>query len=50
MLNDDIFVFSSSGHHMFITINDVDFQQQGFFAKIHHGNEINDIKIRTSKF
>ena len=51
MLNDDRWVFSSSGRHMFITFI-VDDQNSfpGFIAKIHYGNNIfNNMKILCIK-
>ena len=50
MLNGNEWVISSSGHHMFVSFviphsNSV----PGFLAKIHYGNEINDIKLCVSK-
>ena len=50
MPNDDKWVISSSGHHMFVsfvigTLN----SWPGFIATIHYGNEINNIKIFASK-
>lgn len=49
MSNDDKWVISSSGQHMFISFNVYHVPTPGFTAKIHYGNEINDIKICTSK-
>ena len=50
MPNDDKWVISSSGHHMFVSFN-IHFlaSRPGFIAKIHYGNESNDIKICASK-
>ena len=50
MSDDDKWVISSSGHHMFVSFS-VSFVESrpGFTAKIHYGNEINDIKICASK-
>ena len=47
MLNDDKWVFSSSGRHMFITFIVDDLNAfPGFIAKIHYGNNyFNNIKI-----
>ena len=43
MFNDDKWVISSSGRHMFVSFI-IDFinSYPGFIAKIHYGNEIND--------
>ena len=50
MSNDDKWVISSSGHHMFASFNVDDLvSYPGFTARIHYGNEINDIKNCTSK-
>ena len=50
MSNDDKWVISSSGHHMFASFNvGMLDSRPGFLANIHHGNEINDIKICASK-
>ena len=50
MLNDDKWVISSSGHHMFVSFNvAILVSRPGFIAKIHYGNEINNIKICASK-
>ena len=42
---DEKWVMSSSGHHMFVSLT-LDYSNSipGFTSKIHHGNEINDIK------
>ena len=50
MPNDEKWVISSSGHHMFVGFN-VDWRNSrpGFTAKIHYGNEINVIEIYASK-
>ena len=50
MPNDDKWVISSSGRHMFVSFS-VSYlvSRPGFIAKIHYGNEINDIKIFASK-
>ena len=46
MSNDDKWVISSSGHHIFVSFNvDILVSDQGFLATIHYGNEIIDIKI-----
>ena len=46
MSNDDKWVISSSGHHMFVSFNvGILVSDPGFLAEIHYGNEINDIKI-----
>ena len=42
MPNDDKWVSSSSGHHMFVRFNVDIHDPPGFIAKIHYGNEIND--------
>ena len=48
MLNDDKWVFSSSGNHMLVSFG-VDFNSgPGFHAKIHKGKKINTIKIMYS--
>ena len=52
MPNDDKWVISSSGHHMFVSFSISTMSKlsrPGFLAKIHYGNEINNIKICTSK-
>ena len=50
MLNDDKWVFSNIGHHMFVSFSfGVGASVPGFTAKIHYGNEINNIKICASK-
>ena len=50
MPNDDKWVFSSSGRHMFIRFSVGHMlPHPGFLAKIHYGNEINDIKSCASK-
>ena len=49
MPNDDKWVISSSGHHMFVSFNVWTISRPGFIAKIHYGNEINDIKNFASK-
>ena len=51
MPNDDKWVISSSGHHMFVsfTVVEVVISQPGFLAKIHYGNEINDTKFLHQK-
>ena len=46
MPNDEKWVVSSSGRHMFVSFNVGNLESRpGFFAKVHYGNEINDIKI-----
>ena len=46
MPNDDKWVISSSGHHMFVSFNvDILVSRPGFIAKIHYGNKIKNIKI-----
>ena len=50
MSNDEKWVISSSGHHMFVSFSVGDLvSDPGFLAKIHYGNEINNIKICGSK-
>ena len=50
MPNDDKWVISSSGHHMFVSFNVwIIVSNPGFIAKIHYGNEINNIKIMPQK-
>ena len=50
MPNDDKWVISSSGHHMFVSFVIGTFNSwPGFIATIHYGNEINDIKNFASK-
>ena len=50
MPNNDKWVISSSGHHMFVSFNVYIFESNpGFLAKIHFGKEINDIKNGASK-
>ena len=50
MSNDDKWVISSSGHHMFVSFNVYIFESNpGFLAKIHFGKEINDVKNCVSK-
>ena len=45
MPNDDKWVISSSGRHMFVSFNvGIIVSRPGFIAKIHYGNEINDLK------
>ena len=50
MPNNDKWVISSSGHHMFVSFS-ISFlnSRPGFIAKIHYGNEINDIKSMPQK-
>ena len=45
MFNDNKWVVTSSAHHMFVSfiVGIVD-SRPGFTAKIHYGNEINNIK------
>ena len=45
MSDDDKWVISSSGHHMFVSFSVATVSRPGFTAKIHYGNGINDIKI-----
>ena len=46
MPNDDKWVISSSGRHMFVSFKvGWSTSYPGFIAKIHYGNEINDMKI-----
>ena len=50
MPNDDKWVISSSGHHMFVSFNVYIFESSpGFLAKIHYGKEIYDVKNYVSK-
>ena len=50
MSNDDKWVISSSGHHMYVSFNVALFESHpGFAAKIYQGNEFNDIKICAIK-
>ena len=49
MSEDEKWVISSSGHYMFVSFSVSIISVPGFTAKIHHGNEINDIKICLSK-
>ena len=50
MPNDDKWVISSSGHHMFVSFNvNILVSRPGFLAKIHYGTEIEIIKMCTSK-
>ena len=50
MPNSDKWVISSSGRHMFVSFSVADLvSRPGFTAKIHYGNEINDIKNFASK-
>ena len=49
MPHDNKWVFSSSGHHMFVSFSVGLVSDPGFIAKIHYGNEINDIKIIPQK-
>ena len=48
MPNNDKWVISSSGHHMFVSFSDSDYfliSRPGFTAKIHFGNKIKNFKI-----
>ena len=54
MPQDDKWVISSSGHHMFVSFKFFDQSVSkkaipGFIAKIHYGNYINDVSIFASK-
>ena len=51
MPNDDKWVISSSGHHMFVsfTVAEIVVSKPGFLAKIHYGNEISDTKFVNQK-
>ena len=50
MSNDEKWVISSSGHHMFVSFNVGNKESEpGFTAKIHYGNGINDIEILCIK-
>ena len=45
MSNDEKWVISASGHHMFVSFNvGILESEPGFLAKMHYGNEINDEK------
>ena len=46
MPNDEKWVISSSGHHMFVNFN-VDYlvSRPGFTAKIHHGNRLKILEL-----
>ena len=49
MQNDEKWVISSSGSHMFVNFAvDILMSKPGFTAKIHYGNMINDIKIQIN--
>ena len=42
MPNDDKWVITSSGNHIFVSFRvDILLSEQGFHANIHYGNEIN---------
>ena len=45
MSNDDKWVISSSGNHMFVSFNVGMVSKPGFTATIHHSNDIKNIKI-----
>ena len=50
MPNDDKWVLSSLGRHMFVSFSiSILNSRPGFTATIHYGNEINDIKNFASK-
>ena len=52
MPNDDKWVISSSGHHMFVSFSKSQYflvSKPGFLAKIHHGKKLKDIKIVPQK-
>ena len=50
MPNNDKWVISSSGRHMFVSFKVRNIKSDlGFSAKIHYGNKINKIKIRLFK-
>ena len=52
MPNDDKWVISSSGHHMFVSFSKSQhflLSKPGFLAKIHHGKKLKDIKIVPQK-
>ena len=49
MPNDDKWVISSSGHHMFVSFSKSLVSKPGFLAKIHHGKKLKDIKIVPQK-
>ena len=49
MSNDEKWVYSSSGHHMFVSfIVGITNSRPGFLAKIHYGNKIKSMKICAS--
>ena len=46
MPNNDTWVISSSGNHMFVSFNiDVIHSTQGIFAKIHFGNDFKNLSL-----
>ena len=48
MSNDDKWIISSSGHHMFVIFSKSQYfgqSKQGFLANIHYGKKLKDIKI-----
>ena len=48
MSNDDKWIISSSGHHMFVIFSRSQYfgqSKQGFLATIHYGKKLKDIKI-----
>ena len=50
MTNDEKWVISSSGHHMFASFNVDDLvSYPGFTARIHYGNKTKNIKICAIK-
>ena len=48
MSNDEKWIISSSGHHMFVIFSRSQYfgqPKQGFLATIHYGKKLNDINI-----
>ena len=48
MSNDDKWIISTSGHHMFVIFSRSQYfgqSNQGFLANIHYGKKLKDIKI-----
>ena len=48
MSNDDKWIISSSGHHMFVSFTKSQYfwgPKPGFLANIHYGKKLKDIKI-----
>ena len=47
MPNDEMWVISSSGRHMFVDfVIDMRYSRPGFSANIHFGNEINNFTVK----